>query len=1217
MSVEMSNNLKGIFLAFAFWLVGCDQLIGGGGGLPPSAPKDLLVTPSNDKLTIVWQPNPSNENVTTYVVYMADVPFTNWSSALPGAKEFHDLACCNHTISGLNNTTPHHFEIVAVNKFGKGPPTGGDRLLTAMVAGSGIITSSPTGINCPGDCTVQYTLGTPVILSATPATGFVLTGWVVSDGEICAPTKTCTVTVNVAKTVTATFAPTFAMTITDLQNGTVTSSPTGITCGSDCTEPYLSETLIVLTATPNAGYALTGWSGTATGCIGTVSPVTVTMGTAPVTCTPTFAFIPIPATLSVGNNSIGEDFTTTTVTVSLSTPATLPVTVTLIPSFPSTASNMDYTLPTTITILPGQSSGSVTLTVVNDTSVEGTEMVTITVNCGTGSNCVVLTPISQTVTITDNDVPTMSLSAFSPTTISEGPTGTTTTITATLSVAAIATTTITLAQTAGTATTTDYTLPTTITILPGQSSGSVTLTVVNDTLVEGNETVTITATCTVNCTSASTPKTVTITDNDVPTVTLSVGAPSINETTGATSTLVTVTLNVISAQNVTVTLATSGTATTTDYTLATTTVLILAGNTNASVTLSAKDDLLDEMDETVIIDIASVTNGTESGTQTQTVIILDDDHRLTIVNSGSGSGTTTSTSTPAMNCTYAGSGAGTGTCSGDFAAGTQVVLTASAASGSIFGGFTATGCSGTGPCTVTMDGVKVVTAKFDQAVSFDFNVTATTTIYVTQGLSATTTVTVSLVSGTAGPVSLSTPVGCPTNATCSFSPNPVTPTATSTLTIATASTTPTGTSTLTVTGTAGGTSKSATINVIVVDAALVMEISGHGGCRVAGTGDVYCWGRNEQGQLGNSAATETCKSLSNGCSRTPIKVIGLSNVASIGGGHYHTCAVLLDTTVKCWGDNEFGQLGKGSFDTTRNFTPVQVKKDSAGALFNQVRMVEGGEGHNCALRTDGTVWCWGRNVVGELGNGVTTSPSLYPTQVKKVDGSFLTGATALSGGLEHACALVDPGDVYCWGRNNVGQLGRGNTTTTDNNKAVKVTLGGTAIAVAGGGGYTTTPAEYGHTCALLSDKVTIKCWGNNSSGQVGDGTTTQRTSPVNVSLTLSGVTVTSLGTGGMHTCISLSDKTSKCWGANGEGGLGIGNTTAKSTPTTVVGTGGTGTTLTGVFRVWGGGHTHTCWLLENNDVYCAGHNDHADIGLGVAMGDPNQSTKPVKVLQLP
>src|SRR5882724_7498075 len=221
--------------------------------------------------------------------------------------------------------------------------------------------------------------------------------------------------------------------------------------------------------------------------------------------------------------------------------------------------------------------------------------------------------------------------------------------------------------------------------------------------------------------------------------------------------------------------------------------------------------------------------------------------------------------------------------------------------------------------------------------------------------------------------------------------------------------------------------------------------------------------------------------------------------------------------------------------------------DGAGHLTNAVAIAARGY-HSCALLGDGTVWCWGRNLDGQLGNGTRAPVDCSPGSCGSstpVRAGGITGAAAVIAGGYHTCALFGGGTVQCWGQNYEGQLGNG-------------IVGGVStfpVLVAGLANVSAVSGGYRHTCALLRDG-TVQCWGRNVEGQLGDGTTTSSSTPVRVGGITGAVAVSA---GVFHTCALLSDGTVKCWGAVGPGNdfgqLGNGATTGSSTPVTVMGTG--------------------------------------------------------------
>ena len=204
-------------------------------------------------------------------------------------------------------------------------------------------------------------------------------------------------------------------------------------------------------------------------------------------------------------------------------------------------------------------------------------------------------------------------------------------------------------------------------------------------------------------------------------------------------------------------------------------------------------------------------------------------------------------------------------------------------------------------------------------------------------------------------------------------------------------------------------------------------------------------------------------------------MIDLSGATTIAAGGYYTCGLLTGGTVDCWGDNYYGELGNGT--TTDSSTPIAVS-DLSG-----VTAITAGVGHTCAILTGGSADCWGENAEGDLGDGTVTE-SNTPVPV-----TGLSNSTAIAAGYYYTCALLTGGSADCWGSNYYGQLGNG-TTTELSMIPVAVNGLGEADAIATGGF---------HACALLT-RGTVDCWGDNATGDLGDGSTTESTTPVAVSI---------------------------------------------------------------------------------------------------------------------
>ena len=291
-------------------------------------------------------------------------------------------------------------------------------------------------------------------------------------------------------------------------------------------------------------------------------------------------------------------------------------------------------------------------------------------------------------------------------------------------------------------------------------------------------------------------------------------------------------------------------------------------------------------------------------------------------------------------------------------------------------------------------------------------------------------------------------------------------------------------------------------------------------CSLNTAGGVACWGYNKLGQVGDGSATIW--------RRKPVAVTGLSSgVQAITTSAYHTCALTTAGTVLCWGDNYSGQVGNGS--TMNQPTPSTV-----AGLNSSSQAITAGRFHTCALTTAGAVRCWGDNLTGQLGDGSTTN-QLIPSAVVGLH----SGVQAITAGAYHTCALTTAGAVRCWGYNRAGQLGDGSTTDRLTSVAVRG-LGSGVRAI-------TTGAE--HTCALTT-AGSVLCWGDNSNGQLGDSTWTNRSTPVAVTGLSSGVQA--IAAGGRFTCALTTAGGALCWGNNGFGQLGNDTTTHKNAPSVVL-----------------------------------------------------------------
>jgi alpha-tubulin suppressor-like RCC1 family protein len=361
-------------------------------------------------------------------------------------------------------------------------------------------------------------------------------------------------------------------------------------------------------------------------------------------------------------------------------------------------------------------------------------------------------------------------------------------------------------------------------------------------------------------------------------------------------------------------------------------------------------------------------------------------------------------------------------------------------------------------------------------------------------------------------------------------------------------------------------------------------------------GTVWAWGRNYYGQLGDGTYND---------SSTPVEVkvkdndgtlVPLTGVTALAAGATHSLALKNDGTVFAWGDNELGQLGDGTKgDYASSHTPVKV------AGLSDVKAIAAGYPHSLALKNDGTVFAWGRNRSGELGDGTNANKNT-PVQVKGKDGAgYLTDVTAIVGRGWHSMALKNDGTVFAWGDNEFGQLGDG----TNANRNTPVQVKGKD-----GAGYLSDVKAitlgFSHSLALKNDGTAL-AWGNNEFGQLGDGTSGYyASSPTPVKVL--GLTDVKAIAAGYHYYLALkNDGTLLAWGDNNHGELGDGTNANKNTPVQVKGKDGAGY-LTDVKAIAGGYH-HSIALKNDGTVWSGGNNDHGQLG----DGTHNDSTTPVKV----
>jgi alpha-tubulin suppressor-like RCC1 family protein len=365
-------------------------------------------------------------------------------------------------------------------------------------------------------------------------------------------------------------------------------------------------------------------------------------------------------------------------------------------------------------------------------------------------------------------------------------------------------------------------------------------------------------------------------------------------------------------------------------------------------------------------------------------------------------------------------------------------------------------------------------------------------------------------------------------------------------------------------------------------------------CALIADGTARCWGLNSNGQLGDGTTTQR---LSPVVVKNSTNTGPLTGITQIVAGGTHTCARLSDGTARCWGKNANGQLGDGT--TTQQLLPVVVKNPAGSGSLTNVSQLSLAVIYSCARIGDGTARCWGNNNNGVLGDGTQTQ-RLLPVTVKNPAGTAaLTSVAQISVRGIHSCARISDGTARCWGYNPNGQLGDGTTTTRLLPVVVKNPAGSGSLT-----NVSQIAAGRLHTCARISDG-TVRCWGANANGQLGDGTTTQRLLPVivkNSTNTGSLTAVASIVPGGIHTCALLTDGTARCWGFNGNGQIGDGTTTQRLLPVVVKNEAGSGS-LTGVTQL-SAQEVHTCARSTDAAVRCWGKNTNGELGDGTTTNHP-------------
>jgi alpha-tubulin suppressor-like RCC1 family protein len=336
--------------------------------------------------------------------------------------------------------------------------------------------------------------------------------------------------------------------------------------------------------------------------------------------------------------------------------------------------------------------------------------------------------------------------------------------------------------------------------------------------------------------------------------------------------------------------------------------------------------------------------------------------------------------------------------------------------------------------------------------------------------------------------------------------------------------------------------------------ATAITVGNDDACAVLAAGGIDCWGWNSDGELGDGT-TEG--------SLTPVAVTGISDATQVSAGDAFACALLHGGSVDCWGSDELGQLGDGTTEDSE--TPVAVHG------INDAIAITSGVDQACTLLSGGSIDCWGGNGSGDLGDGTSTGPetcdengiALFCSRTP-VSVSGITDATAITSNGIQTCALLAGGQVDCWGNNESGELGDGTSAGPeecgDDHEYGRDFCSSTPVAVAGINNAIAIAGGEEHVCAVLTDG-SVDCWGNNEYGELGDGTHSgpetceEHINPCStVPTAVSGITDgTAITAGDYQTCALLTGGGADCWGWNSAGELGDGTTEESDTPVAVSG----------------------------------------------------------------
>ncbi|MBI3178629.1 MAG: hypothetical protein HYZ27_03150, partial [Deltaproteobacteria bacterium] len=408
-------------------------------------------------------------------------------------------------------------------------------------------------------------------------------------------------------------------------------------------------------------------------------------------------------------------------------------------------------------------------------------------------------------------------------------------------------------------------------------------------------------------------------------------------------------------------------------------------------------------------------------------------------------------------------------------------------------------------------------------------------------------------------------------------------------------------------GAAVGTQSPSAVDTLLITgnkAFVRLAAGGYHTCGLAADGVAYCWGRDASGQLGNGGTSADTQSPS------PVDtslIPGNKTFVQLTAGGSHTCGLTADGVAYCWGHDQYGQLGNsGALADTQSPSPVDTSTITGNRAF--VHLTAGGY-HTCGLAADGVAHCWGRDASGQLGNGGSSDDT---QSASAVDTSSIGNKAFvhLTAGSNHTCGRTADGVAYCWGSDGSGQLGTGGTFFDEQSPSAVDTS-----PIAGNKAFVELTAGTGHTCGLTANRVAY-CWGADLYGQLGNGVATAETqSPSAVDTSLMAVkTFVQLTAGTDHTCGLTTDGVAHCWGDDASGQLGNGGAAQQRQSPSVVTT--SPITDNKAIVQLTAGYWHTCCVTADGVAYCWGSDGTGQLGNGLALVDPMQSPSAVDTVPI-